>query len=228
MINYKLIINKYIKIFINGIIAGVLISIGAMGLLYSLGSDNQILGGFLFGFGFLLVCLYGYESYTNKIGYLGENNWLFILECFLVLIGNYLGTWLLPLVLKMTSFSLETNSLMIGLNKVIEYKMQDGLVFDYFGRSLIAGIIIYLAYNTYKKAEQPIARFSSIFLGAIFISTLGLNELVSDLFIINLAALSNYDYGHLFVGVIYVLVGNTLGSIIIPLFRKMKGYLKSI
>ena len=150
------------------------------------------------------------------------------MDCLIAIIGNYIGAWVIALVVKMTSLSSSANPLVIGLQQIVEPRVQNGLVFDLFGKSLLSGIVIYLVFNTYKKAEQPIARFLSLFIGAFVLCVVGLDELVSDMFYFNLACLSNYSYVTLFSNLVYVLIGNSLGAMIIPLLRKLKGVLKSI
>lgn len=227
MISWKLIINKYLKQLINGLIAGILLSIGTLAFLYCKAIDQIVLGGFLFGFGFFFIALYGYDLFTNKVGYSVENKVVYLLDLLFALIGNYLGTWLVALIFKMTNI-FDSNLFAIFLNELFKEKSQTGMVFNYFGMALISGIILYLSYNTYKKAEQPIARFLSIFITAILISVLGLFELTSDLFVNEILCLNFGNYGHLFLTNFYVLVGNSIGAMIIPLFRKLKGVLKSI
>lgn len=228
MINYKLIINKFLKQFINAIIAGMIISIACVMYLCCSAMNYKILGGFIFGLGFLFIGLYGYEYYSQKIGYVVENKVIYILDCLIAFIGNFAGTWLIVLIVKMTSLAdAGTGLITIGLESVLSSRVGNGLVLDFIGKSLISGLIIYLTFNTYKKAEQPIARFLSLFIGAFVISLLGFDELVSDMFYFNMACFYDYNYGELFAKLMYVLVGNSLGAMIIPLLRKLKGVLKS-
>ena len=86
-------------------------------------------------------------------------------------------------------------------------------------------MVIYFVFNTYKKAEQPIARFSSLFLGAIVVSLVGLNEVVSDMFFANLGCLYGYNYGDLLTKLLYVLIGFSFGAMIVPLTRRIKALL---
>ena len=63
----KIVVKKYLDFLIKGFFAGVLISIG--GIAY-LGIENKIVGSFIFSFGLLTVCMYSFNLYTGKIGYL--------------------------------------------------------------------------------------------------------------------------------------------------------------
>ena len=228
MINYKMIINKFLKQFINALIAGMIISIACVMYLCCISMNYKILGGFIFGLGFLFIGLYGYEFFSQKIGYVVENKFIYIIDCLIAFIGNFVGTWLIALIVKMTSLAdVGTGFVSLGLESVLSSRIGNGLVFDFMGKSLISGIVIYLAFNTYKKAEQPIARFLSLFIGAFVISLLGFDELVSVMFYFNMACFYDYNYGELFAKLMYILIGNSFGAMIIPLLRKVKGVLKS-
>lgn len=225
--NGKQIVNKYVKQAINALIAGMLIGIGELFYLYCLGAGQAILGGILFGLSLLMVLLYGFEYYTAKAGYAVENKALYLIDCLIAFVGNYAGAWLVALAVKMTSLTDLTNPLMAGLDQLVSSRIGNGLVFDVFGKSLLSGFILYFVVNTYKKAEQPIARFASVFIGALAVFSLGLDELVSSMFAYDLACLSGYAYGDLMSKLVYVWIGNTLGAMIVPAFRKWKGMLKS-
>lgn len=228
MIDWKLIVNKYVKGLINSIVAGVLISLGAICYLVCLGQGQQVFGSLIFSLGFLFIALYGYDYFTGKSGYVAENKVPYILDLVVMVLGNYIGAWLVSLVVLMTDMTEATSSLMLGLNMVMATKIGEGMVFSLFGKSLLSGIIIYFVFNTYKKAEQPIARFLSLFIGGAVICIVGLDELVTNMFYSNLYCLVEGNYGDLALKLLYVLIGNTLGTIMIPLVRKLRGKLRSI
>ena len=166
MIPWKMILNKYLKQLINGVIAGLLIGVSCVCYLVLSGMNLQVVGSLVFTIGFLFIALYGYEYFSAKIGLAVENKWGYLFDCFLALLGNFIGTWIIALITKMTSLP----ALELGLASVMAVWCGVWLVFDLFGKSILSGLIIYFVFNTYKKAEQPIARFSSLFLGAIVIS----------------------------------------------------------
>ena len=221
MIPWKMIVSKYLKQLINGVIAGLLIGVSCVCYLVLSGMNLQVVGSLVFTIGFLFIALYGYEYFSAKIGLAVENKWGYLFDCFLALLGNFIGTWIIALITKMTSLP----ALELGLASVMAVRSGEGLVFDLFGKSILSGLIIYFVFNTYKKAEQPIARFSSLFLGAIVISLVGLNEVVSDMFYYNLGCLNGYGYGEFLPKLLYVIIGSSLGAMIVPLTRRLKALL---
>lgn len=220
MIPWKMIISKYVKHLINGVIAGILISLASFFSIIATNEGSEIISVIISSFGFLFVALYGYDFYTGKIGNLLENKADYLLELLMALIGNFIGAWVVALLSKVTSYDVS----LFVLAKAEEIA-QGSWALEALIKSLIAGIVIYFVFNTYKKAEQPIARFSSLLLGAIVIYFLGFNEIVSELFYCNLGALNGCSYGSLMSKIIFVFTGNTLGALFIPLLRKLKSVL---
>ena len=60
-------LKKYVDFLLKGIYAGLMIGIG--GTVY-LSVENTIIGSFLFSIGLLMICMYGMNLYTGKIGYI--------------------------------------------------------------------------------------------------------------------------------------------------------------
>ena len=75
---------KYLDFIIKGFYAGVLISMG--GIAY-LAIPDKIIGAFIFSLGLLTVCLYSFNLYTGKVGYLLVNKPRYILELLFSLIS---------------------------------------------------------------------------------------------------------------------------------------------
>ena len=66
---------KYVDYLIKSIFAGVMI--GIAGTVF-LRVDNNIIGSFLFSIGLLVICMYGMNLYTGKIGYIFINSFNYI------------------------------------------------------------------------------------------------------------------------------------------------------
>ena len=56
---------------INGVLAGTMIAIGGSVLL---SCDNRYLGAGLFTVALLSICLFGFNLYTGKVGFLAKNH----------------------------------------------------------------------------------------------------------------------------------------------------------
>ena len=100
-INWKLIIGKYLKVLLSSFIAGLLIGIGVTisFIIHSSTILNSGIIGPIFGvLGVLLICLYGYNLYTFKVGYVLDNKVDYLIEVLLSLLGNFIGILLISLL----------------------------------------------------------------------------------------------------------------------------------
>ena len=81
---------KYLDYLIKSIFAGIMI--GIAGTVY-LRVDNNIVGALLFSIGLLVICMYGMNLYTGKIGYILINKLNYIYELLITILGNFIGTF---------------------------------------------------------------------------------------------------------------------------------------
>lgn len=225
----KSIVFKYLKQLINAFIAGLIISLACVVNIYCVGASSKILGAALFGIGFFFISLYGYELYSFKAGYCIENKVDYLLEMLISIIGNFIGVFVIIGILFLTPFMDSFPNFINGYNSIMTNLLIDDFSLYSFGKALLAGLLIYLGYNTYKKAEQPIARFASLFVMAFIVAYVGLDEIISDLFYFNLSLFNNIEgvsFSSLLTRLVFVFLGNTLGAMIIPSLRKLKGLLR--
>ena len=82
---------KHIKTICSGLLAGIIIGLG--GLIFSVvmaGAATvaeRILAAFLFSIGLLLICIFGLNLYTGKIGYVLDNKPRYIIDLGEMLLG---------------------------------------------------------------------------------------------------------------------------------------------
>ena len=98
---------EHVKTLLKGVLAGIAISFGGF-----LCIRNTILGSFLFSFGLILICNFGFNLYTGKVCYLFDNKEKSlckrIFDLLIILLGNALGTLIFSLILK---FSMADNNI---------------------------------------------------------------------------------------------------------------------
>ena len=90
---------KYLDFLVKGIFAGILIGIG--GVVY-LSVENKVAGSFLFSIGLLTICMYQMNLYTGKVGYVLVNKLNYIYELLLSLLGNFIGTFIVGSLMRLT------------------------------------------------------------------------------------------------------------------------------
>lgn len=142
-------INKFFKLFIPSILAGISISLA--GFIF-LSVDNKYLGSVLFTLGLFLVCTRSYNLYTGKVCYCKtiQN----IKDLLIIILGNFIGTNIIGLLLRCTRYA---TSLTTKANSIIDIKLSDNLL-SLFILAIICNVFIYVAVDGYKKAKDNVSK----------------------------------------------------------------------
>ena len=90
------------KYLVKSILAGIMIGIGATTYL---SLENKIVGSVLFSIGLFVILIKELNLYTGKVGYIFNNNLSYLKEVIITLIGNFMGTFLVGSILKLTRIS---------------------------------------------------------------------------------------------------------------------------
>ncbi len=197
---------KYVDFLIKGFYAGILISIG--GIAY-LGIENKIVGSFIFSFGLLTICMYSFNLYTGKVGYILVNKISYVIELLISLIGNFLGTLTIGSLMRLTRFE---NYIQTATN-IVNTKLNDNIL-SIFILAVMCGMIMYIAVNNYKKENDVIGKYMTIFMGVMAFILCGFEHCVANMFYFSIAgAFSLKAIGYLLV----MVLGNSIGSVIIAL-----------
>ena len=200
-------IKKYSDFLIKGIYAGIMISVAGMTYL---SLSNHVIGAFLFSIGLLVICMYGMNLYTGKIGYILINKKDYIFELIFTLLGNFIGTFLSAKVLLLTRFS----SVSETASKIVSLKLNDNLL-SIFILSMFCGILMYIAVNNYKKLNTDIGKYGCIFLCVMTFILCGFEHCVANMFYFSISSvwsLKSLCY------MLIMILGNSVGSILIALY----------
>lgn len=198
---------KYLDFIIKGIYAGILISMG--GIVY-LAIDNKIVGSFIFSFGLLTVCMYSFNLYTGKVGYLLDNKLSYVIELLLSLIGNFIGTFIAGNVMRLTRFS----GYVEKAQGLVNVKLDDSLL-SIFILAIFCGMIMYIAVNNYKKQKDVIGKYMTIFMGVMAFILCGFEHCVANMFYFCIAGVYSFK---MFYYLLVMILGNSLGSLIISFY----------
>ena len=194
----------YSDFFIKGIFAGIMISIAGMTYL---SISNHVIGSFLFSIGLLVICMYGMNLYTGKIGYVLINKKDYIYELILTLFGNFVGTFLSAKLILLTRFSSASET----ASKIVSLKLGDNML-SIFILSMFCGILMYIAVNNYKKLNTDIGKYGCIFLCVMTFILCGFEHCVANMYYFSMAsAWSLKSLCYMFI----MILGNSIGSILI-------------
>ena len=195
---------KYIDFIIKGFYAGILISIG--GIAY-LAIPDKIVGSFIFSLGLLTICIYSFNLYTGKVGYLLVNKPKYLLELLFSLIGNFLGTLAIGSLMRLTRFTTYIDT----AKNIVDLKLNDNLL-SIFILAILCGMIMYLAVNNYKNNKDVFGKYMTIFMGVMAFILCGFEHCVANMFYFSIAGVFSLK---VFYYLLVMILGNSVGSLII-------------
>lgn len=197
-----------LKQVINGVFAGILISIG--GTVY-LSCDNKYVGAVLFSVALLCICYQGYSLYTGKICYIPEKHTKNEISVLLTgLLGNVIATTVCGYALTLALPALRETAFN-SCNAKLEQNFLQTLI-----RAVFCGILIFLAVDIFKKHKTPMG---ILFCIPVFILS-GFEHSVADMFYFAASGIvSLRACGFIWL----VILGNTAGGILIPVLSLLGG-----
>ena len=195
------------KIF-SGICAGILITIGGS---VFLACENKVVGAVLFTVALLCICIKGYSLYTGRIGFVVENHDKEYFSALLLgLLGNGVGTVLGGVLIRFALPKLGDAAAALCEAKLASQTFPQTLV-----RGVFCGILMYLAVSIYKEKDKLIG---VIFCIPVFILA-GFEHSIADLFYFAASGIVSLPA----CGFVWtVVLGNTLGAVILPLLVMKK------
>lgn len=199
--------NKNIITLIKATYAGIFIGIG--GTAY-LALDNKVIGSILFSIGLLTICIYNMNLYTGKIGYIIERKKGYITELLITLIGNFIGASLTGLIVRLTRY----NNYIDKAKSLVETKLNDNLL-SIFILSIFCGILMYIAVNNYKKETNTLSKYILIFFSVVVFILSGFEHCIANIFYFAVSLSINTK---VLLYLLIMIIGNSLGSIIISLY----------
>lgn len=201
-------IKESISILLKGIYAGIMIGIG--GTIY-LSVSNQVVGAILFAIGLLTICVYKMNLYTGMIGYILENKLGYLKTLTFTLLGNLLGTIITALLILNTRIA----KISIRAREMAIIKISDNYL-SIFILSVFCGILMYIAVNNFKKGEDSIIKYLSIFICVVVFILCGFEHCIANMYYISLAKAWSFKSA---ISMLFMIFGNSVGAIIMSLFN---------
>ena len=205
---------KILQNIVNGILAGIMIAIGGSVFLacYDKASlVSRAIGAFFFSVALLCICCKGYSLYTGKIGFIPEKH---DKEAFSVLLwgllGNLVATVVFGFAIRYAIPNVGTMAEVI-CNAKLEQAWWQTLI-----RGVLCGVLMYLAVSLYRD-KKTIAGI--LFCVPVFILA-GFEHSVANMFYF--AAAGNFFSLDVIVYLLIVVVGNTIGGMLMPLLAMVK------
>ena len=184
-----------IKTTLKGFLAGIAISFGGFLCIRTNAiASNTVLGSFLFSFGLILICNFGFNLYTGKVGYVKSKS--DILELLVILGVNIVAAFLVGLLVR-SSYDLGTPY----ASRLLKSE------FRIFLDGVFCGMLIYLAVELYKKTSSliPVIMCVMAFILA------GFEHSIADAYFLGVQGLTLKGAYYL----LLIVVGNGVGSLVV-------------
>ena len=196
-----------------GILAGLMITIGCCVYLACSASGEivgKIGGAVLFSVGLIAVCYFGFSLYTGKIGFIiADHSKDAISVLLLGLLGNVIAAAVFGIVVGYAIPSLRETALN-ACNARLNQEWWQTLI-----RGIGCGILMYVAVGLFKEKKTPLG---IIFAIPAFILA-GFEHSIADMGYFAIAGI----YSAKALGFIWIVIlGNSIGSLIIPALRLVK------
>ncbi|MBP5632151.1 MAG: formate/nitrite transporter family protein [Clostridia bacterium] len=204
---------EIVKKILNGIAAGIVISIGCA---VYLACENKYVGAVMFSVALLTICLRGYSLYTGKIGFIPEAHGKEEFSVLLLgLLGNTIGVSAGGFALSFAIPKLKEAAITLCQTKLDTQTFPQTLI-----RGLFCGILMYIAVSVYRSNKNIVGILFAI---PVFILS-GFEHSIADIGYFacaNIASLKAFGF------IWTVILGNSIGSMLLPVvtlaFLKKKG-----
>lgn len=208
-----------LKTFTFGVLAAFAIALGAFSSLFlKTGNDaiTQVLQAFIFTIGLFLICCLGFYLYTGKIGYILGAKKKFIIDLPIILLGNFAGAALFGYVFYFLIQSGNITVVSEALEKIVIVKTSTAMTAEGFGALFIKGILcgmcVFLAVYLFANVKNPGFRYLGLILPIMAFVLCGFEHCIANVFYFSAA--NSWDANSV-LNILYVTVGNSVGSIIL-------------
>ncbi len=203
------------KKIIDGILAGMLISLGGAVFLACIGFDPQaafmrVAGALFFTLALVCICMRGYSLYTGKIGLLPEKHSKEDVSVLLLcLLGNAIGTVAFGYLIGFVFPNLGETAAGLCASKLTQ-----GYGFGLL-RAILCGILVYLSVDIYRNNKTSLGIILCI---PSFILS-GYEHSIADIFYFATANSVSWNaFGYL----VMIILGNSIGGLLIPVLQLVR------
>lgn len=212
----KFSVKSILNPFLLAVGSGLCIGVGGS---VSLLQSNALVGAIFFTVGLFTILIFGFNLYTGMVGYLGdrllEKKPHYLGTLGIVWLGNFAGTALMALVIRLTR---NGDRLQLLAQRVMEPKLNDTW-YSLLILGVFCGMMMFLAVDTYKKhhKDYPLLSYIAVILGVVVFILAGFEHSIADMFY---AVLAGKTVDSL-VPILIITLGNAIGGNLIPMLLRV-------
>ena len=178
-----------------------------LGTTASVGAEYKWVGACLFAIGLFTVIHFGFNLYTGKIGYVLQNDKVYLVEVAMGLIGNLVGCLFIGYAFQFDGAVAMCQAKIDSLDFSDLYT-----VFNTLMKGVMCGMLMFIAVDFYKTKGSYIATFVAV---PVFIMA-GFEHSIADMFYFSSAMMWDLDA---VIFILIIIIGNALGGMLIPAYR---------
>ena len=212
---------KYLKVLLFGIFAGLAIGLGSFvftivlswsqnNLPLEMQTAGKIFASSLFSIGLILVCVFGLQLYTGKIGVvfddrekLKEN----AISLPIMLVGNAIGAFALGILCHFIFMNVD--SVKATIEGIADGKTDSSLVFT---EGIFCGALVYFAVYCYKNFQNWAMKIIGIVVSVTLFVYCGFQHCIANMFYFGMAFNWNID---VLWNLLIVILTNSIGALLI-------------
>lgn len=191
--------------------AGICLGIG--GIVY-LKVENNIVGAFLFGIGLFTICTFDLNLFTGKVCYIFENKPSYTLWTLTILLGNFIGTAIVSVLILHTRHGEVLRESAIALTQA---KISDSIL-STFILAIFCNIIIHISAEGHISNRHEIGKYLGIILGVMVFILCGFEHCIANMFFFSVAGVWDSQSAIL---ILVTVLGNAVGGTVMPLVKKL-------
>ena len=211
--------NKLLRTLVLSILAGIAIGLGSF--LFILinttikDGSASMLASMMFSVGLILVCVFGLNLYTGKIGLIFDDKRQIkdrVTDLPIILFGNAIGAFGLGILFHFIFISWEDFA---SMSQVISTMKTVYEPLEVLANSVFCGALVFIAVYIYKNIENWAMKIIGIVVSVTLFVYCGFQHCIANMFYFGAAFNWNTD---MIINLVMVILGNSLGAFAIRLF----------
>jgi len=176
----------------------------------------------------LLVCAFGMKLFTGQIGKVFENKISFLLDLFIMYIGNCIGAIGCGLLASLTIPNDKYKEVVdkIATSKIVLLNDVGNEWYKILILAFFCGILVYLGVEIFKRAEHGITKVVGLILCVTVFVVCGYSHCVANMYYLGNSLFIFKHPLESFLGILVATIGNFLGAIFIWLIFYVSNYKK--
>ena len=205
---------KYLKVLLFGIFAGLAIGLGSLAFtlvsayLSSLG--GVMFASMLFSIGLILVCVFGLQLYTGKIGVVFDDREKLVENAInlpIMLVGNAIGAFALGIICHFIF-----NNVPEIANRILAISLGKTSSTTVFLQGIFCGALVYIAVYLYKNLQNWAMKIIGIVVAVTLFVYCGFQHCIANMFYFGMAFNWNID---MLWNLLLVILTNSIGALLV-------------